>query len=317
VTFDLVLFFVATFGAVIGVTWLVTQVQQTSVVSGSATADEGLDAFDSELLRDESLSTISFWDGLLQRFDFVEIMKLRLSEGGMNWTVGRLTMMMLLAGSATWGVMRVIDGVPGWVTLAAAAGATSAPYLAVLRRRGRRLRRFEKQLPDALDTLGRALRAGHPIAAGLELLARETPMPLRGEMRKVADERALGMPLDQALENLAARVPVSEVSEFVAAVQMQSKAGGKLHEVLAQLAETMRDGEDLRSEIESIAAHGRLTGLILTLMPLAIAGAMTLTNPAQMAILWVHPLGRNLIAAAVICLVLAHVVIRKLVDIRV
>ncbi len=275
------------------------------------------DLYDADLLRDEALSTITLWDGLLQRFDFVEIMKRRVAEAGMGWSVGRLTMFMLVAGTATLVALRMLPIVPRWMVLVLSCAAAAAPYLVVLRRRARRLRKLEQQLPDALDTLSRALRAGHPVQAALEILAREASAPLAYEFRKLADERALGLPLEEALDNLAERVPVSEISEFAAAVQMQSRTGGKLHDVLARLSENMRESEALKMEIESIAAHGKMTGGILTLMPIAIAVILAYTNPNQMAILWADPMGRNLIGAALVCLVLAHVVIRKLVDIRI
>jgi len=273
--------------------------------------------YDTDLLRDDSLSTISLWAQLLRRFDWVEIMKRRIDEAGMAWSVGRLTMFMLVAGTATLVTLHLLPVVPRWLTVISACCAVGAPYLVVLRRRARRLRRLEQQLPDALDTLARALRAGHPVQTALEILAYEASAPLAFELRKVADERALGMALEDALDNLAERVPISGVSEFAAAILMQSRTGGKLHEVLARLSENLRESEALTLEIESISAHGKMTGAILTLMPVAIAVILAYTNPNQMAILWSNPVGRDLIGVALVCLVLAHIVIRKLVDIRI
>ena len=315
---SIVLFFIFTFVAAAAGMALFRLLRPNGVVAKPAprgSAEPGL--YDADLLRDEALSTISLWDDLLQRFDFVEIMKRRVAEAGMGWSVGRLTMFMLVAGTATLVALRMLPIVPRWLVLVLSCAAAAAPYLVVLRRRTRRLRRLEQQLPDALDTLSRALRAGHPVQAALEILAREASAPLAYEFRKLADERALGMPLEDALDNLAERVPVSEVSEFAAAVQMQSRTGGKLHDVLARLSENMRESEALKMEIESIAAHGKMTGGILTLMPVGIAVILAYTNPNQMAILWADPMGRDLIGAALVCLVLAHVVIRKMVDIRI
>ena len=115
-----------------------------------------------------------------------------------------------------------------------------------------------------------------------------------------------------AMDNLAARVPVPEIHLFVAAVQLQSRTGGRLHEVLSRLAETMRESYALKSEIRSIAAHGRLTGALLTFLPIAIAAMMLWVNPAHMLILWTHPAGKDFIFGAFFCLCLAHVDIRKL-----
>ena len=272
---------------------------------------------DSNLLRDESLSAIGFWSGLLERIDGIEILKTRIAESGLRWTVGRTTAMMLLAAASCWAFLSTFTFIPRYITFAVGVAAGAAPYMIVMRRRRQRLQKLEEQFPEALESLARSLRAGNPIGAGLEMLARECKAPLAQEMRKTADERALGLSLEQTMDNLATRVPVPEIPLFVAAVQLQSRTGGRLHEVLTRLAETMRESYALKSEIRSIAAHGRMTGAILTALPVIIAAMMLWVNPSHMLVLWSHPMGKDLIFAAICCLVLAHVVIRKLVDIRI
>jgi tight adherence protein B len=269
------------------------------------------------LLDEESLSTISIWDSLLARFDGIAIVKQQLAQSGMRWTVGRLTSMMMLSGAATFAILWKMSwaGLPLVFSLSLAAAA--GPYLMMLRRRAKRLAKIEEQFPEALDSLARSVRSGNALSAALELLARESPQPLAAELRRTANQRTLGGNWDQALEGLARRVPVAEVSVFVGALQLQSRAGGKLHEVLGKLAETMRESAALKSEVRSIAAHGKLTGGILTVLPLVIACIMSYVNPQQMLMLWNDPIGHRLIWASLGCLILAHVVIRKLVDIRI
>ncbi len=269
------------------------------------------------LLAGESLSTISFWDSLLARLNGVEMMKQHLAQAGMRWTVGRLTMMMLLAGAASFAILLPMSWVSSTFAGFLSLGASACPYLMVLRRRSKRLRLIEQQFPDALDSLARSVRAGNALAAALELLAREAPQPLSGELRRTVDQRTLGGNWDQALEGLAARLPVPEISVFVGALQLQSRSGGKLHEVLSKLAETMRESAALKGEIRSISAHGKMTGGILTALPALIAVMMSYVNPQQMLVLWNDPVGNNLIWIAIGCLILAHFVIRKLVDIRI
>ena len=269
------------------------------------------------LLNAESLSAISLWDRLLARFDGIEIMKQHLTQAGMQWTVGRLTSMMMLAGSATFAILWKMSWAATPVVMALSLLAAGAPYLMVLRRRSKRLAKIEEQFPEALDSLARAVRAGNALSAALDLLARESPQPLAAELRRTANQRSLGGNWDLALEGLAERVPIPEVSVFVGALQLQTRAGGKLHEVLAKLADTMREAAALKGEIRSIAAHGKMTGGILTLLPVVIACTMSYVNPQQMLVLWNDPIGHKLIWAALGCLVLAHVVIRKLVDIKV
>ena len=122
---------------------------------------------------------------------------------------------------------------------------------------------------------------------------------------------------NRALENLGHRVPLLEVNLFVAAVQLHARTGGKLSEVMGSLAENMREGIALRGEVRSLAANGKMTGMILTVLPIAISVMMLWVSPGYMQVLYNHPYGKNLILAAVVCLILAHFVIRKIVDIKI
>ncbi|MEZ5400428.1 MAG: type II secretion system F family protein [Bryobacteraceae bacterium] len=268
------------------------------------------------ILKADSLSSITALDQLLARVNGIERMRHALAEAGMNWSVGRITAMMLLAGAATFVVLWPMLWAPRWLKLGAAAVAASTPYLIVRRRRRKRLVLFERQFPEALDTLSRAMRAGNPFAVALDLVARETAAPLGPELRKTVDERKLGLSWEVALGHLADRVPVVEVNIFVAAVQLQTRTGGKLHEVVGKLAETMRESSSLKGEVRSIAAHGKLTGAILTVLPMAIAGIMAFVNPTSLLVLWNDPTGNQLIWVAGGCLIAAHMVIQKLVDVR-
>jgi tight adherence protein B len=268
------------------------------------------------LLKEDVLSTISIWARLLERFDFVHRMKSRIAEAGIAFSVGRVTLMMLLAGAVGLAALSSVESLPGIVSFAGACLAGSLPYLYILRKRASRLAQFEEQFPDALDYLARALKAGHPFAASLEMLANESQPPLGPEMRKTFDERQLGMSWEQALDNLATRVPVMDVSFFAAAVLLQSRMGGRLGEVLGRLAETMRERAALRGEIRALSTHGRVSGLVLTLIPIVVAAVLVVVNPAYLAVLLNHPNGGHLLLAAGLCLVLAHLVIRKIVNVK-
>jgi len=269
------------------------------------------------LLKNESLSSISLWANLLDRFDFVDIMHRQLAQADLAWSVGRLTSSMLLSGSVVLAFLVKLDGVPAWAAVLASAFASAVPYLYVLRRRARRFRKFEENFPDALDSLARALRAGHTFAAAMELLASECEPPVSTEIRKAAVEGNYGTSWDAALANLCQRMPLLEVSTFAAAVQLQTKTGGKLNEVLAKVAENIRESVALKGEVRALAAHGKLTGVVLTVLPAAISAVMAIVNPSYLAILLRHPYGKYMIASSLIALVTAHFVIRKIVDIRI
>jgi tight adherence protein B len=266
-------------------------------------------------MRTERLSTINFWDNLLARFDFMEIVKTRIAQADLDWSVGRVTIAMALAGTVAFLiVLRFLGFLPA---LVAAILAALAPYGYILRLRNKRFRKFSENFPDVLDSLSRALRAGYPLSASMDMIAAETVAPVSTEMRRTSAEANLGVGWNRALDNLGQRVPLLEVNLFISAVELHARTGGKLSDVMSQLAENMREALALQGEIRSLAAHGKLTGLILTILPIAIAGMMMYVSPGYMEVLYNHPYGKNLITAAVVCLILAHFAIRKIVDIKV
>ena len=154
------------------------------------------------VLKDESLSSISPWAKLLERSDLVKIMRRHLQQADLSWSVGRVTMLMLLTGSVALAVAMREDRIPGIVAVLIAVLVGSLPYLYIVRRRAKRFRQFEENFPDALDSLARALRAGHPFAAGMEIVAQECEAPVSTELRKAAAEANLGASWEQALANL-------------------------------------------------------------------------------------------------------------------
>ena len=308
-------FFVLTFllaSIVVAISWMAflkTRAEESEAELVGA-GDE-----DRPLIRTERLSTINFWDNLLARFDFMEILKTRIAQADLNWSVGRVTIAMALAGTVAFVIVYRFLGF--WPAAAIAAMAAWAPYGYVSHLRNKRFRKFSENFPDVLDSLSRALRAGYPLSASMDMIASETVAPVSTEMRKTAAEANLGVGWNRALDNLGQRVPLLEVNLFISAVELHARTGGKLSDVMSGLAENMRESISLQGEIRSLAAHGKLTGLILTILPIVIALMMMYVSPGYMQVLYDHPYGKNLITAAVVCLIVAHFVIRKIVDIKV
>jgi tight adherence protein B len=270
---------------------------------------------DSALFRNDRLSSLSFWDSLLARFDFIEILKVRMAQAELDWSVGRVTALMLFCGAvAGFLLLRIL---PVWGAFAGAVGVAFLPYGYILRARDKRFRAFREAFPDVLDSMARALRAGYALPAAVDIVASDSPEPISTELKKASAEANLGMGWDRALENLARRVPVLEVNVFISAVVLHARTGGRLGEVLSGVAENMREAISLQGEVRALAAHGKLTGAILTALPLIIAVMMTIVSPGYMQTLYYHPWGKTLIAGAVGCLVLAQLVIRKIVDIKI
>lgn len=270
----------------------------------------------SALLEGSELSTIRIWAALLERIGQVERLRRLIAQAGVPWAVGRTTLVMLF-GAASVGLLLAKTGLfPLWARWLATVAAGASPLLYLHMRQKRRFQLFAEQFPDALDSLSRALKAGYPLAQAIDLLAMEQPEPLASEMRRTRDEWKLGIPWDQALDHLAARVPLPEVALLCAAVKMQNRFGGRLNDVLGRLGETMRENAALEGEVRSVSAHSRLTGTILTVVPVAIAGLLFWVNPEQMAILLQRSEGRAMLAGAVLANVAAHLVIRRMAQIR-
>jgi tight adherence protein B len=312
-------FFVVVFGVIAGAAYVILQRQGATVpATGGAVPAESVDlAGDgASLLREDRISSIGLLEDILQRFYFATDFRKLLAQADLDWSVGRLFLMMLLCGAlAMVGLLR-ISWISPLIAIGLSLGAFTIPYFRVRTMRQKRLEQFEQSFPDALESLARALKAGHPLATGMEVVATEAPPPISTEIRRTLDEWKLGRTWDQALDNLADRIPLVNMRIFVAAVRLQNRTGGRLTEVLAKLSETIREANSLEGEIRAISAHGRMTGMILTLLPIGIALMMLWVNPTYFNVLLSHPYGKTMIFSAIGALVAAHFVIRKILDIK-
>jgi tight adherence protein B len=191
------------------------------------------------------------------------------------------------------------------------------PYLFLMQRRSARLRRFEEQFPDALDLLSRALRAGHAFQAALGMVADELPDPVGPEFRKTFEQQNFGLPLNDALTELADRTGLLDVRFFVTAVAIQRETGGNLSEILDNLANVVRERFKLLRQVRVHTAHGRLTGYVLLALPAALGLALSFINPDHMHALFVERLGRLMLAGAVVMQTVGYLWIRQVVKIEV
>jgi tight adherence protein B len=271
----------------------------------------------SPILKNDETSSIGVWGSTLEQFDFSKRLKLLLEEADLNWSVGRLAALMLMSGISTAVVLSRFPIIPLLAALGVGLLSCAFPYFWVLRRRRLKIDRFDQAFPDALDSLSRSLRAGHPLAAAMDQVAAECEEPVASEFRQTLDEWRLGRPWDRALDNLATRVPSLQVATFVAAVRLHSKSGGKLTEVLSSLSESMRETIMIQGEIRALSAHGRMTGSILTALPIFIAIMMWYVNPDYMMVLFRDPTGKLLAMGSVGCLIAAHFVIQWIIKVRV
>jgi tight adherence protein B len=256
---------------------------------------------------------------LLARLNLAEGLERRIAQSGLGWSLN--TLLMMMAGLAIPGAL-----IGAWFkpllfpelsTVAAAALFSTFPYMYVMYKRKKRLAAFEEQLPEALDFLGRAMRAGHAFSIALEMLSEESQDPLRQEFRKVHNEHNLGLPIDTALRNLGERVPLLDVKFFVSTVLLQRETGGNLAEILAKLADVIRERFKLKGQVRAISAQGRITAIVLTLIPIALAVLLLMVSPNYLQSMAKDPIGRYMLAGVIIGQVVGYLFIKRIVDIKV
>ncbi len=241
-----------------------------------------------------------------------------LEQAGLKWTVAKLlnTSLFLFAGGffAAWlmlpDTLHRFSFFPGLV-------AACFPILYVRRKRKKRLLRFEELFPDSLEFISRSMRAGHAFSTSLEMIQHEFQEPLAGEFRRAFEESNLGLPLDVALQKLAKRIPSLDVHFFVSAVLLQKRTGGNLAEILDKLAYIIRERFKLRGKIRAISAHGRMTGLALTLIPVGVGVLMFYANPDYVKFFFLDDTGNIMLGCAVALQIIGYAVIKQIVKIEV
>lgn len=266
--------------------------------------------------REERISSLEWINRWLTRFNLVEQTGLLLRQAGVK-TPPETLLAISLGGWAALGClvyMRTDALLPAGLL---GALAVPAPLFYVLHRRTKRMARFEQQLPEALDMLVSALQVGHSLVSAMGSIGRDCAEPVGGEFRALFDEQNFGVDLRTAMTNLARRVPVQDVRIFVAAALIQKESGGNLAEVLSKVALTTRERFRLKKQIAVHTAQGRLTGWVLSILPVALGLGMYLVNPAEMSILWTSPTGLKMLYTAAGMIVVGTLIIRKIVHIRV
>ena len=238
-----------------------------------------------------------------------------LLQSGLSWSVAQfigVTGALLLAALlllAAWPMP-----FPGALLL---ASAVSGPCLLVLRARAARLKKIEAQLPEAADFLARALRAGHSFSNVLQMVGDELNEPISGEFKMAHEEINYGVPMNEALQNLAARIPLTDLRYLVIAVLVQRESGGNLAEVLVSIASIIRARLKLLGQVRVLSAEGRMSAWVLGLMPVVMIGVMALVNPQYIRLLWTDPSGIKLLWYAAGMVALGVVWMRNVIRIRI
>jgi len=204
-----------------------------------------------------------------------------------------------------------------WVSVFMAGLVGYIPLWRLKRQKRKRMERFQAQLPDALDLLARSLKAGHTFGGGMRMVADEFEDPIGGEFRQTLDEINYGMDVDRALKNLLDRVDCTDLKFFVVSVNIQRETGGNLAEIIDKISSLVRERFVLFGKVKVLSAEGRLSALILVLLPFLIAGILYIVNPGYISLLWTRDMGQGMAWGAVVSMTLGVVVIRRLVRIKV
>lgn len=291
---------------------LVMNVLDSALASHDQAARQHLLSF----RKDEQVSSIPWLNRKLLGFELIPRLQAVLDQADLKWSVGRLLALSgvcgLLPGYVVW--LRYDHFVPA---LLSGLVTGCAPALWVLRKRAKRMDLFVQQLPEGLDLMVSGLRAGHSLISALGLVASECPAPLGSEFKACFDEQNYGLELRTAFANLVRRMPVQDLKIVVSAIMIQKESGGNLAELLDKASQTVRQRFRLKRQIRVHTAQGRMTGVILTILPIALGILLYFLNPTMMSVLWHNPLGIKLMCAAAGMMVLGGLVIRSIVDIDV
>jgi tight adherence protein B len=284
-----------------------------NVVSGEAVQDT-----QSALLVDRTLDQNPF-EALLNRTAIPRRAARILQQAAIGWTVGGLVGMMVILGTAGAILGLFLHPFGFFIVnlLGPAVLFGSLPYLYLRFKRDRRLAEIESQLPEALDFLARSMRAGHAFSVSLELLGSESPDPLGQEFRVLFNEQNLGAPLQSAMANLIDRVPLLDMRLFVSSVMLQKQTGGNLSEILIRLAYVIRERFRLRGQVKAASAHGRMTAVVLMLLPVVLMVVLLIIAPGYLQSMANDPDGKWMIIGAIVAQILGYFVMKKITNIKV
>lgn len=316
--------FIVLSGLAFGIVWFVTKPTKTETVldqrlselSRPITGADEIGVAAPDIVKRVTYSDVPVIDSVLRASGVAEHLYDRIKQANANWTVGRLLFGSLFAFIAVAWLAGLWFRNAG-IGLIIGVGAGIAPYIFLSVKRAQRLSRFTQLLPEGIDLMSRALRAGHALTATIEMVAREIPDPVGTEFRRCFEEQNYGLPLREALINLAKRIPVPDLKFLVTAMLVQKETGGNLAEVLDKTAMVIRERARLLGQLRIYTAQGRMTGWILGALPFVMFVLLHLLNPGYTRLLLETPTGQKLVWAGLGLMIIGVYAIRRIVDIKV
>ncbi|MHB1699036.1 MAG: type II secretion system F family protein [Acidobacteriaceae bacterium] len=252
----------------------------------------------------------------VQRFHFSEDLKLLILYSGSKATVGSFLVMSFLTAMAAGAAAQIFIGALPLDVAAVFAGAASQWGL-LNWKKGRRIHDFNTALPDAIELMARALRAGHSMSSAVEIVAEQSAEPLASEFAIVFQQQKFGIPFRDAILQLGERMPTKDLHFLITAILVQRETGGDLTEILDRTTRVIRERIRIEGEIQTYTAQGRLTGWILGALPVAMLGIINLITPGYSHVLFYDPLGQKLLYAGCALIITGGLIIRKIVNIEV
>jgi tight adherence protein B len=273
-------------------------------------------AVEASILRDDTMSDMPAFDRILQKLSIAARTRSLLMQADVKMRVGTFFLITLALGILGGTIVAIGSGI--WWTFPLGAGLVGCiPYAVIYRKKEVRKRTFERQFPDALDLMTGALRSGMAFTAALQVVAEECPDPVSNEFRIVFEENRLGMSLRDSLNDMTKRIDSTELRLFVTAVLIQKDTGGNLAEILEGTAYVIRDRFRILGDVRTITAQSRLSGVILTALPLAMVAALLVIVPSYLKTLIEDPVGPYLIGGAAFMQLLGFYLIRRIVNVKV
>jgi tight adherence protein B len=269
-----------------------------------------------KLVRDEMMSSVPWLHRLMMQWSWSSKLQDYVVQSGLAVKPAKLILVSAVAGLGSY----LIAGyfIPHfYASLPIGIAAAVIPFAVVAFMRNRRLHKFEEHFPEALDLLGRAVRAGHAFTTGLEMISKECPEPLAGEFRTTFEEQNFGLPLRDALLNMTERVPIIDVRFFVTALLIQKETGGNLAEILDGLARVIRDRFRIYREVRVRTAQGRLTAGILIALPIFMMLILSVLNPHYIGILFTDPKGPMVLITAGVMQLIGSAILWKIIHFEV
>jgi tight adherence protein B len=306
------LVFVAIVGCSVGLWW---QGARKRALRDRLRPPDKADAASSGILR-TAVGSGEGWPASLATFSVFETLATLIQQSGQTIRPRTVfaTMAALGVVAALLGGLRTGSLLIG---LLCAAFAACGPIVFLVFKRGQRLSRFERQLPDSLDMMTRATRAGHALTASMQLVAEEAGEPLGSELGWVVEETRLGSDINDALDKLCRRIPLRDVQFFATVIKIQRTSGGNLAEMLERLADVVRDRFKLLSQAQAIAMQQKWSAILIGISPVAFAVLFRLMNPRYFDPLFASPLGPTLITAGILSEVVGFAVIWRMSKLKV